>query len=210
MKLFSPVFYRPRWALLNTGLATMVLFSVAAYAAPGAHGPNGEHLDAPAQAGSTSGPVPGFEAQSETFELVGRLQGGEFSILINRFATNEPVLNATVEVESGALKAPAKFHADLGDYAIDDSAMLKALATPGEHAVVVTVLAGADSDLLDGTLNVPGATLDAPAHSDDHGHDHGPSRTIWLALALVVLVAVGWFFGRKPKATVTSTKGGTQ
>jgi len=76
--------------------------------------------------------------------------------------------------------------------------------------VVVTVLAGADSDLLDGTLNVPGATLDAPAHSDDHGHDHGPSRTIWLALALVVLVAVGWFFGRKPKATVISTKGGTQ
>ena len=208
MKLYSPVFSRPRWALLSAGFAAMALSSAAVFAAPGAHGPNGEHLDAPAQAGSTSGPVPGFEARSETFELVGRLQGGEFSILINRFATNEPVLNATVEVESGALKAPAKFHADLGDYAIDDAAMLKALASPGEHAVVVTVVAGADSDLLDGTLNVPGATLDAPAHSDDHGHDHGPSRTIWLALALVVLAAAGWFFGRKPKANGTSLKGG--
>ncbi|HAU56890.1 MAG TPA: hypothetical protein DCW87_04575 [Comamonadaceae bacterium] len=163
-------------------------------------------MDAPAQAGNTSGPVPGFEAQSETFELVGRLQGGEFSILINRFATNEPVLNATVEVESGALKALAKFHADQGDYAIDDAAMLKALASPGEHAVVVAVVAGADSDLLDGTLNVPGAMLNAPGHSDDHGH--GPSRTIWLALALVVLAAAGWFFGRKPKANCTSPKGG--
>ena len=41
--------------------------------------------------------MPSFEARSEAFELVGRLQGGELSILINRFATNEPVLNATVE-----------------------------------------------------------------------------------------------------------------
>lgn len=75
---------------------------------------------------------------------MGRLQGGELSILINRFATNEPVLNATVEVETGNLKAPAKFHADMGDYAIDDANMLKALAAPGDHPMVVTVLAGND------------------------------------------------------------------
>ena len=199
---------RSRLSLLGAGLAVLVLAGTPSYAAPGAHGPNGEHLDAPAQAGANSGPVPSFEASSEAFELVGRLQGGELSILINRFATNEPVLNATVEVETGNLKAPAKFHADMGDYAIDDANMLKVLAGPGDHPIVITVLASNDSDLLDGTLTVAGAALDDHGHSHDDGHAHGLSRTVWLALALVVLAAVGWFFGRTPKAAGTPSKGG--
>lgn len=195
--------------LLCAGFAAFLLSGVPAIAAPGAHGPNGEHLDAPAQAGSTGGAVPRIEAHSEAFELVGRLQGGELSLLINRYATNEPVLNATVEVETGTLKAPATFHADMGDYAVDDAAMLKALAAPGEHSLVITILAGSDSDLLDGTLTVPGAAAGDHGHSHDEGRAHGPSRTVWLALALVVLVAVGWLFGRK-KAPVSSPVGGAQ
>lgn len=201
-----PSAHRSTW--LGAGFAVLVLASTPSFASPGAHGPNGEHLDGATQAGANSGPVPSFEARSEAFELVGRLQGGELSILINRFATNEPVLNATVEVETGNLKAPAKFHADMGDYAIDDANMLKALAAPGDHAMVVTVLAGNESDLLDGTLAVGGAGQDNKGHAHDDGHAHGPSRTVWLALALAVLAAVGWFFGRKPKAAGTSAKGG--
>lgn len=198
-------------ALLCACFAAFLLSGLPANAAPGAHGPNGEHLDAPAQASSAGGTVPRIEAHSEAFELVGRLQGGELSMLINRYATNEPILNATVEVESGSLKAPAKFHADMGDYAVDDAAMLKALAAPGEHSLVITVLAGTDTDLLDGTLKVPAAAADVHGHSHDegHGHAHGPSRTVWLALALVVLVAVGWLFGRK-KTAVSSSVGGAQ
>jgi hypothetical protein len=111
-------------------------------------------------------------------------------------------------VETGNLKAPAKFHPDMGDYAIDDASMLKALAAPGDHPMVVTVLAGNDSDLLDSTLTVAGAALDDHGHSHDGNGAHGPSRTVWLALALVVLAAVGWFFGRTPKAAGTSSKGG--
>lgn len=198
-----------RAALLCACFAAFLLSGIPAFASPGAHGPNGEHLDAPAQAGSTGGVVPRIEAHSESFELVGRLQGGELSMLINRYATNEPVLNATVEVESGSLKAPAKFHADMGDYAVDDAAMLKALAAPGEHSLVITVLAGTDTDLLDGTLNVPGAAASDHGHSHDDGHAHGPSRTVWLALALVVLMAVGWLLGRK-KTTASSSVGGAQ
>ncbi len=209
MKLFHSFLFRNHGALLSAGFAAMVLSSASVFAAPGAHGPNGEHLDTSAQAGTTSGPVPSFEARSEEFELVGRLQGGELSILINRFATNEPVLNAVVEVESGALKAPAKFHEDMGDYAIDDISMLKALAAPGEHSVVVTVLAGSDSDLLDGTLNVSAPKLNAEVHADDDSHAHGSSRSIWLALALAVLAAIVWFLARKPKANGNSPKGGS-
>jgi len=208
MNLLNLLHIRYRSAMLGAGFAALLLTNSPAFASPGAHGPNGEHLDTTPAAGASSGPVPSFEARSEAFELVGRLQGGELSILINRFATNEPVLNATVEVENGNLKAPAKFHADMGDYAIDDPNMLKALAAPGEHSMVVTVLAGSDSDLLDGTLTVAGAVLDDHGHSHDDNGAHGTSRTVWLALALVVLAGVGWFFGRKPKAAGPSSHGG--
>jgi hypothetical protein len=201
-----PAHGRGPW--LRAVFAVLMLTVAPAFASPGAHGPNGEHLDAATPAGGSSGSVPRFEASSETFELVGRLQGGELSILINRFATNEPVLQATVEVESGNLKAPAKFHADMGDYAIDDANLLKALSEPGDHPMVVSVLAGNESDLLDGTLTVAGAALDAHGHAHDDSHAHGPSRTVWLALALAAVAAVGWFFGRKPKAAATSSQRG--
>ncbi|MFY3386091.1 hypothetical protein [Paracidovorax sp. MALMAid1276] len=194
------------WPRMAAWCAAWLLCGSAAWASPGAHGPNGEHLDAPGQAAASTGAAPRFEAQSDTFELVGRLQGGELSILINRFATNEPVLHAQVEVESGALKAAATFHADMGDYAVDDEAMLKQLATAGEHSLIVTVLAGPDSDLLDATLQVA-----SPApQAGDHGHGHELPRAAWalgvlavLAL-LALLAAAAWRLGRSRTAS-TST-----
>lgn len=140
-----------------------------AWAGPGAHGPNGEHLD-PAPSSQPSGhAVPRVETQSDLFEAVARLEGGELSLLIDRFDTNEPVLNAQVEVAAGPVKAQAKFHGDHGDYAVDDPALLKQLYSPGEHPLVITVVAGQDSDLLDGVLRV-GAQ---DAHDLAHPHDDG-------------------------------------
>jgi len=168
-------------------------------ASPGAHGPNGEHLDQAPDATAGTATHPRFEARTETFELVGTLAGGELSLLIDRFETNDPVLGANVEVESGGLKAPARFHADHGDYAVDDAAMLKLLATAGTHALVITVLAGQETDLLDAKL-VIGADA-----GEDQGHAHGGSAGLaahahdmsptgqWIAgavlLALIVLAA---------------------
>jgi hypothetical protein len=122
------------------------------------------------------------EANSDLFELVATLVGGELSILIDRFATNEPVLKAQVEVESGVLKALAKFHTNIGDYVVDDPAMLKKLSTPGEHPLVITVLAGKDSDLLDAVMRVPESLV---------GHDHGIHWEWWALVALATLVLLG-------------------
>jgi hypothetical protein len=144
-----------------------------------------------------------MEARSEAFELVGQLRDDEFSMLINRFETSEPVLDAKVEIETGALKAPAKFHADMGDYAVDDAAFLKALKAPGAHAVVVTVVAGAESDLLEGTLTSEGAD----AHSHEDGHGHGMPTTAWLVLALVALGLVIYALSRRPGGR-TATRSG--
>ena len=135
-----------------------------AIAAPGAHGPNGEHLDgAGSHVHSDGGPR--IETFTEAFELVGRLQGDELSILIDRYETNEPVLNGKLEVEFNGIKAPAKFHADHGDYAVDDERLLKALTVPGKHSLVFTLTAGNDSDLLEGTLEVA-----AQEASQEHSH----------------------------------------
>jgi hypothetical protein len=177
-KLFPPR-GRMSWAA-----AWLLVLAMRAVAAPGAHGPNGEHLDAPAQAGSASA-APRLEAKSELFELVATLGGGELSILVDKFATNEPVLGGQVEVESGDLKAVARFHADHGDYAVDDPKLLAALAKPGEHALVFTVAAAGETDLLDGSLKV------APAQAG-HGHDHDSLFSVRNAvLATLVLLAGG-------------------
>ena len=177
--MIHPFIFKSIGAVLTASL--LAVMPVLAWAGPGAHGPNGEHLDSP----KTDNPMHAglrIEANSDVFELVGTLAGGELSIFIDRFVTNEPLLQAQVEVESGALKAQAKFRAEIGDYKIDDPAMLQKLSTPGEHPLVITVIAGKDSDLLDAVLLVP-----ASLAVDDH-HFHWE----WWALgALASLVLLG-------------------
>ena len=169
------------------GLAAM-LGALPAAAGPGAHGPNGEHLDAPAQVLSAGPTVPRVEAKSELFELVARVEGGTFSILIDRYDTNEPVLDAAVEVESGALKGKAAFRREQGDYAVTDPALVKLLASPGSHPVVFTVSAGKDSDLLDGSMQVA-------ADSAPQGRSYGEIAA-WVAGAALVPIGAFAFFIR--------------
>jgi hypothetical protein len=180
-------------------MALMTVAGASTWASPGAHGPNGEHLDGPAQgATASSRGAPRMEAKSEAFELVAVLRADELSMLINRFETSEPVLDAQVEVESGNLKAVAKFHSDLGDYAVDDVAFLKALQTPGEHALVITVLAGNDTDLLDGSLRTTGDAMANAADTAGHGHGHAqgadPGHGIpfkaWIAGSVLALLGL--------------------
>lgn len=197
------VFSRPR-----TRVAGLLLLACGlVQAAPGAHGPNGEHLDAPGASSSAGTVAPRLEAQTDLFELVARLGGGELSILIDRYATNEPVLDASVEVESGGLKATAAFRADHGDYAIDDAALLKRLSAPGEHALVITVKAGADADLLDGTLVVGSS----PTH-DMSGQCDGASAAPRMVAAVLGAggVAAAFMLFRRRRRQAPARAGGVQ
>lgn len=165
----------------------------AAVAGPGAHGPNGEHLDAPGGHAHTDA-GPRIETFTETFELVGHLQGDELSILIDRYATNEPVLDGKLEVELNGLKAPAKFHADHGDYAVDDAKFLEALAKTGKHSLVFTLAAGEETDLLEGTMEVKAEHAGhGHSHEGEHGDSHGYSYSLktWLigGILLSILLA---------------------
>jgi hypothetical protein len=158
----------------------LLLITPLVMASPGAHGPNGEHLDAPGGHVHTDA-GPRIDTFTELFELVGHLQEGELSVLIDSYETNEPILNGKLEVEFNGLKTPAKFHADHGDYAIDDEQFLKALSKPGKHALVFTLTAGEESDLLEGTLNVE-------AHEQDNAHGHVDWQ--WAIAALVAVAIV--------------------
>jgi hypothetical protein len=188
--------------LLAVGLPLLGFLMTAstAQAAPGAHGPNGEHLDGPAQTSSGASGAPRFETKSEAFEMVGRLQGGELSIFVNRFETNEPVLDATVELEAGNVKAKALFHSDLGDYAVDDAAFIEAISRPGQHPLVIMVVAGADADLLEATLTVPAVA--APL-AEEHPHVWWERRiALYGAAGLAALFAVATLLTRRRRPSV--------
>ena len=196
-----------RWSRPGLGLrlrgsrsAALLLLFIAplAFSGPGAHGPNGEHLDS-APAVRAASALPRVDAATDAFELVAELRSGELSILIDRYETNEPVSNATLEVESGALKAVAAFRAEQGDYVVTDAALLKSLAAPGEHGVVFTLVAGKDSDLLEGTL-VSGGGRVGTAEPKGHGHthasggavdEHGLQRAVWVGAGIAALGLVG-------------------
>ncbi len=189
---------KPFFFLLRAAAAALILAVLPAQAGPGAHGPGGEHLEAPATA-IASGGLPRVEASSDLFELVGQLDANALSLLIDRYDTNEPVLQAQVEVESGGLKAVAQFRAEPGDYVVNDAPLLALLRQPGEHPLVFTLVKGQDSDLLDGTLSPAAAT---PV-LDEHGRGFGAG--LWLALGIGVAALAGgafWFL-RWRRATAT-------
>jgi len=140
-------------------IATVVLASVTLPAV--AHGDE-PHGDAPHPVATADAGPPRFETATDLFELAGRLEGDALTMFVNRFETNEPVLQAAVEVEAVNLKAIATYQPDEGSYVVNDAGFVQALGQPGEHAIVVIVTAGDDADLMDAVVRVA-AEQDAAA-----------------------------------------------
>ena len=139
---------------------------------------------------AASGPaLPRFTAQSELFEAAGVLGKDELVVYLDRAATNEPVVNATVELASNGIKQLGKFEAKLGEYHFD----AKPFAKAGEYPITLTVKAGAESDLLAGDLDVhdPAAATAATA-----SHSHGWQRAAqWAGAGLITALLL--FFGAR-------------
>lgn len=129
--------------------------------------------------------APRVEAQSESFELVGMLEGEKLTLYLDRFATNEPVPKAAIEIASGAFKATAQSTGE-GIY----TAAVAALTKPGQYPLVFTIRAADETDLLSGTLDVsppPGAVNHPRVWSE---------WLIWIAGALVALAGIAWLLRR--------------
>jgi hypothetical protein len=158
-------------------ISTALLLAVSA---PAAAGDGHDHGEAPA--GETRKALPSVTAVSESFELVGRLGRDELAILIDRAATTEPVLNAKLSVELDGRSAVAPFHADHGDYSLTDAEMLGKLRQVGSKTLVFTLIAGDESDLLTGELDVH----DAAPVADVRRHG-GREYAVWIVAALAGL-----------------------
>lgn len=95
--------------------------------------------------------------ESESFEAVGRLNEEGLVWWVDRADSNAPVLGATLEVERAGQTAQALFRPEQGDYLIADREWLQPLRAVGHHPLALTLIAGADSDLLAGELQVENA-----------------------------------------------------
>ena len=136
---------------------------------------------APSALGMPGSNVPRVEAQSDLFEIVGVVQNGVMTLFLDRYSTNEPVVDAKIDIEAGPLKGSAQATSD-GTYTFKHAT----LTQPGQLPVTFTITAGRDSDLLTGDL-VLGDLSAASVHANDV-----PlwKRWWWAAGGLVLLVAV--------------------
>lgn len=168
-------------------LAAVVLavFSWSAWAHGGEdHGDEGKSRPAPA-----AGAVPRAIAQTELFELVAMLEGNRLVLVLDRFATNEPVADAQIEVDGGALKSVATQIAP-GVYAIPGERFI----TPGKYPLLVSVEAGEFSDLLMTTLD-----LALPAPGVEHSHTVG-EWSVWSFAGVLLLAGLGLIVLRRRHA----------
>src|SRR6185312_9407199 len=105
----------------------------------------------------SAGALPRGEADSNAFELVAIVRGENLEIYLDRFATNEPVTGATIEVESPGGPVKAKEDAD-GTYRV----AAPWLAKDGRADLIFTVTAGDATDILPLTIQTaPGAAQSA-------------------------------------------------
>lgn len=168
-------------AHIQQALTAIVFIASGLFATAWAGGDHG--AEAPAAGVVTS---PRISSHSDLFELVGVVDNGEMKIYLDRYASNEPVTDAKIEVEAGAAKGTAAPQPD-GSYSFKHDL----LGQPGALAVSFVVAAGNDTDLLAGDLVI------TDPHAED---DHAGATRPWLrwatyagaALLLTALAAAAW------------------
>lgn len=131
-----------------------------------AHGGE-DHGDAPHPV--VTNVAPRFEARSDLFELVGVAEGQDLVLFLDRLATNAPVVAGRIEIETGSFKGEA-LPAEGGVYRL----AAPALQVPGVHALIITVEAEGEMDLLTAQFTSgANASSSTSAHAAPHGSDQG-------------------------------------
>ncbi|MBI5900318.1 MAG: LPXTG cell wall anchor domain-containing protein [Rhodocyclales bacterium] len=128
---------------------------------------------------------PRAAAATEEFEVVTSLEGKKLVVYVDRFASNEPVAQAKVEIEGAGLKGVASEMAP-GTYVLDVAPSLP----PAKHPLTISIEAGDTVDLLS-------ATLDTSASVANVAHSHGWSEWIVWVLAGALLLLTGILFAAR-------------
>lgn len=118
-------------------------------------GPGHDHGEALVTAAGTA--LPRFAATSESFELVGVLDGTKIALYLDHADDNRPVKDARLELDIAGTHVPVTRVAE-GEF----QATLAAPLAEGVSPVTATVAAGTDTDLLAGEIDLhPAAHTDA-------------------------------------------------
>ncbi|MCV0371466.1 HlyD family efflux transporter periplasmic adaptor subunit [Filomicrobium sp.] len=133
------------------------LFAVILWAFTLAHpvlaGPGHDHgHDHGAQSEIAAPEIPRLQSSSSDLELVATAEGHTLTIYLDRFATNEPVEGATIEVSGDSIPTVTASPVGEGVYEIEG----EWLDHPGTYALIFMVSAGDTMDLLNGTLDILG------------------------------------------------------
>ncbi|MDO9563307.1 MAG: HlyD family efflux transporter periplasmic adaptor subunit [Bradyrhizobium sp.] len=118
----------------------------------------GHDHGAPPPAAVIANLAPRAEAVSELYELVAIARAGELVVYLDRFATNEQVDGATIEVETPAGPEPARAIAN-EPYRLSAPWSSK----PGAYDLIFTVTKDGIADLLPVTLTIPPDSLNGNA-----------------------------------------------
>ncbi len=173
----------PRAALLL--VAGFWLFGLVAAPAPTLAHEGHDHGLPPANTAA----APRLESSSTDFELVGVARGDTLVVFLDRYDSNDPVTDATIEVSAPGATVLAEPQAD-GTF------LVKApwLSQPGTVDLVFAVTASGTNDLLVGSLEVPRASTAAPPRGSGLWTVLRRQPLLW-GLGLLLLL-VGAVFGR--------------
>lgn len=131
-------------ALLHCAWVAISLLAFAAHAHEG-------HDDAtPGVSAAIAGGVPRVAANSDLFEIVGVVDNGVMTLFLDRYATNEPIANAKIDIEIGAVKGAAQPNAD-GTYTFKHPLLVQ----PAQLPITFAIAAASDSDLLTAEVVIP-------------------------------------------------------
>jgi membrane fusion protein, heavy metal efflux system len=160
------------------------------------------HDHGPAAPAARADAAPRGEATSEAFELVAVAQGETLVFYLDRFASNEPVRDATLAVEAPG--GPVTAEAAGGAYRI------KApwLAKPGHTDLIVTVTAGDTTDILPLSIDVPDrAALQASGGMLDTSAILRPSTALAVVFGALLGAGLMAYRGRKRVAAAAFLAG---
>lgn len=176
-------------------MASIALSLAAASNLASAHG--GEDHGEAAAPVPASAAAPRASAQTEEFELLAVFEGKRLLLTLDRFATNAPVADAQIEVESAGILKAVALQVSPGVYAV--SVPEGVFAKPGKYPLEITVQAGELADLMSASLEIAPSASPGGSPGGILGGNQGASPSVWAAAALLILgaLALAAFWRRK-------------
>ena len=164
-------------------------------ASPGAHGPNGEHINVKSK--TPLGHHPRFESFTESFELVGELINDQLTVYLHDFKTNKPVSNALIELSLDSQAVTLTYSDTLVAYTTKNKALIAALQQPNLHEIIITIISKEYDDLLVASFN------NVQNFSSEQVEKVNLSTQYeWHILPIfLVIFLLGWVLGRKHKGS---------